>query len=570
VEASDAVGRAITILSKEMAKHPASFAQLDTSNMGKALQALSVVLDAAAFSSDDHKSLLALVQSQQSEDADDDDLGAPAAAAYKTQSTGVLDVLVDMREKAESKLSDLRKAEVSGQHNFDMLRASLTAQLKADTEDMEQEREAKAASEEALAAAQGDLEITVKALESANQQLSTCRSSCLQVAADHEATLAARKQELTTLAKAETLLQETSSGAVSQTYSLLEVSSASALGSQHRAQADLGPVVVAVKRLAKQQHSPMLSQLAKRIAVMRLGVDPFYKVKGMMQNMISKLEKEADEDATEKAFCDEQLAKTSAKKGDLEDEIAKQTSTIDQSVAKSAQLKEDVKELETQLAALAKEQAELDKIRQESHADFTTAKADLELGLSGVRKALDTLQAYYGGGDSSSMLQEDLGSFMRQPAVPEKHTKAAGAGGGIMEMLQMIEDDFATNLAKEETEEEDSQAEYEKITQENKVTKTLREQDVKYKVKEAKSLETTIAEYSADRQKANTELTAVLEYSAQLKDRCIAKPVEYEARVARRTAEIDGLKQALQLLEDEASFVQRKRKRSFRGNLAAN
>merc|ERR1712117_48631 len=116
-------------------------------------------------------------------------------------------------------------------------------------------------------------------------------------------------------------------------------------------------------------------------------------------------EKEAGADATEKAYCDEQIAKTEAKKAELEEDIAKMTSRIDKAAATSAQLKEDVKTLEAELAALARDQAEMDRIRQESHADYETAKADLELGLSGVRKAISLLSDYYGS--SASMLQDD-------------------------------------------------------------------------------------------------------------------------------------------------------------------
>ena len=69
-----------------------------------------------------------------------------------------------------------------------------------------------------------------------------------------------------------------------------------------------------------------------------------------------------------------------AKKAELEEDIAKMTSRIDKPTAQSAQLKEDVQTLEAELAALARDQAEMDRIRQESHADYGTAKADLELG----------------------------------------------------------------------------------------------------------------------------------------------------------------------------------------------
>jgi len=216
----------------------------------------------------------------------------------------------------------------------------------------------------------------------------------------------------------------------------------------------------------------------------------------------------------------------------------------------------------------------MDKIRQETHADYEVAKSDLALGLSGVRQALEVLRDYYGGGSpSASMLQDDskFDSMMQQPAMPEHHSKAGGAGSSIVGVLEVVESDFATNLAKEESEESDAQAIYEKMTEENKLTKTSKDQDVKYKVQESKSLDQTVAELTGDRDTTGSELAAVNEYFAQIKDRCIAKPEPYAERTARREAEISGLKEALTVLEDEAAFVQRKQRRSFRGaTLAAN
>jgi len=89
-------------------------------------------------------------------------------------------------------------------------------------------------------------------------------------------------------------------------------------------------------------------------------------------------------------------------------------------------------------------------------------------------------------------------------------------------------------------------------------------QDVKYKTQEFKGLDKEISELSGDKETADTELSAVMEYYEKIKDRCIAKPETYEERTKRRTAEIEGLKQALQILEDETAFVQRKR-RGVRG-----
>merc|ERR1711957_678722 len=222
--------------------------------------------------------------------------------------------------------------------------------------------------------------------------------------------------------------------------------------------------------------------------------------------------------------------------------------------------------LEGEIAALTKEQAEMDKIRQETHGDYSVAKEDLELGLRGVRQALRVLRDFYGGG--AALLQDDakFGAFMQQPAAPVKHSKAGGAGQSIVGILEVVESDFANNLAKEEQQEADEASSYDKVSQENKITKVSKEQDVKYKTDGAHSLDNTVAELSSDRQAANSELSAVLEYYGKIKERRIAKPETYEERSARRHAEIEGLKTALTVLNDETAFVQRKH-RHMRGSV---
>jgi len=315
-----------------------------------------------------------------------------------------------------------------------------------------------------------------------------------------------------------------------------------------------------VKKLAREQHSVALAQLASKIAaVVRYGSssgeDPFEKVKALIKDMIVKLEKEQDSEASEKAYCDEEMAKTKTKKEELDYTISKLTAKIDKAASKSASLKDDVKTAQSDLAKLARSQAEMDSIRSEEHADYVEAKKDLELGLSGVRKALSVLKEYYGSAASSALLQDTAD----QPAMPEIHEKAAGAGGSIIDILEVVENDFAKNLATEETQEADAASEYDKTSQENKITKAMKEQDVKYKTKEFKGLDKDIAEVSSDRENTNTELAAVLEYDGKLKERCIAKPETYEERKKRREAEVAGLKEALSILKGEA-LVQRRQK----------
>merc|ERR1719272_154347 len=97
------------------------------------------------------------------------------------------------------------------------------------------------------------------------------------------------------------------------------------------------------------------------------------------------------------------------------------------------------------------------------------------------------------------------------------------------------------------------------MTQENKVTKAQKEQDVKYTIKEFKGLDKDVTESSSDREGLQTELDAVMEYDSKIKAQCIAQPETYEERKKRREAEVAGLKEALSILEGQAVFLQNPR-----------
>merc|ERR1712129_395048 len=99
---------------------------------------------------------------QSQTDQGEDEFGAPAAATYKSHSSGIMDVLEDMKEKAESQLAELRKAEGAAQHNYEMLKSSLEAQVSQDTKDMKEEKSGKAEAQGAKADAAGDLDVTIK------------------------------------------------------------------------------------------------------------------------------------------------------------------------------------------------------------------------------------------------------------------------------------------------------------------------------------------------------------------------------------------------------------------------
>merc|ERR1719428_2002498 len=176
---------------------------------------------------------------------------------------------------------------------------------------------------------------------------------------------------------------------------------------------------------------------AARLSV-ATGDDPFAKVKGLISEMIERLLKEAAEEAAHKGWCDKEMAETKAKKDELSTEITELTTKIDKMTAQSAKLKEEVATLTKELADLEATQAEMDKIRAEEKAAYDKNKPEMEEGLEGIKLALKVLREYYAGGGG-----------------------AQGAGGGIINMLEVIESDFSKSLEEMITMEETAFKEYE-------------------------------------------------------------------------------------------------------------
>jgi chromosome segregation ATPase len=268
------------------------------------------------------------------------------------------------------------------------------------------------------------------------------------------------------------------------------------------------------------------------------GQDPFAKIKGLIGDMIEKLESDAQTDASHKAYCDKELSYTNTRKSEKTNEIQKLSTSIDQMKARSSQLKEEVAALQKELADLAKSQAEWDKFRHEENTAFKSNKADMEQGLSGVKMALNILRDYY--------------------AKDSAHGAAEGAGTGIIGLLEVVESDFSKGLAEMTAAEENAQATYDASSKENEISTTTKQADVKYKTKEAVSLDKAVAEATSDRAGVQSELDAINEYLGRLESICIAKAEPYEEEVRRRTEEIAGLKQALTILDGEAVLIQKK------------
>lgn len=283
---------------------------------------------------------------------------------------------------------------------------------------------------------------------------------------------------------------------------------------------------------------------------MMSGADPFKKVKDMISNMLGKLVKQMEEEASHKVYCDKEMGETKKHKTIKEALEEKLSTKIDTQTSRSMNLKAQVAELQKELLANMQTQKEMDSMRKEEHHVFEKTKPQLELGLEGVKKALKVLREYYSQDEEKAALVQYA---------------AGGAGSGVISMLEVIESDFSKGIASLVAQEETAQGEYEAQTAENQKSKAIKEQDVVLKNKEAKALDKSTSESSTDLDGVQTELDAIKEYYSKIQEECVAKPDTYEERRKRQELTMAGLREGLQILEGSAALLQGSR--HMRGTL---
>merc|ERR1719316_284204 len=264
---------------------------------------------------------------------------------------------------------------------------------------------------------------------------------------------------------------------------------------------------------------------------------PFDKVKGLIESMITRLEQEAAEEADAKAFCDKETSESKAKQAELTAKSDKSQVRIEKATATIAELKEQIKALQEQMAEMDAAQAEATSLRNKEHEEFLKSSKEYKDSAEAVANAIAVLTDYYSSG-----------SFVQAKEEPELGGAKTDIATTIMGMLEVAESDFTTLLAEAEASEKAAQASYDKLTKQNEITKAANTEEVKDKEAHVKSEETALLNYKEDFATTGKELDAVLSYLDKLKPQCETKVMTYAERVAKREAEIEGLKEALEIL----------------------
>jgi hypothetical protein len=574
-ESVDAIERAITVLMKKTADKPAADAVL--------LQlADSDRLPAKA------QSMIAAFIGVMGKDGDfmnemGPDYQAPEANAYEFQSGGIIEMLKKLRDEFRTKLADCQKEEMNSKHAYDMVVQDLVDSIENSQESIEEKKITKARKEEKAAQNKKELAATITMKKEDEKSLSEMEVQCEEKKLSYDEKQQLRTEEIEAIGQAIKILQSPDvTGNAEKHLDLAQTSQATAL-SQLRGQESASSVRHHVRDFieseSKRLHSRELSLLAQKLAA-----DPFAKVKKMIDDMITRLLNEANEDAQHEGFCDKEIGKSKVTRNKLSEDIDGLQAAVEDGKATIMMLAEEIATLMKEVADLDASVKEATKIRAEEKATNKVTIEDAEAAQGAVTAATAVLKKFY---EKASLATGLLQTSVSRPKMgtdewdslanpnyqgpTDKGLKGVGGGaawghkegqqtfgkkytgqqdeaGGVMAMLDVILSDFANLEADTKAAEAKAQETYEEFMVESKKTKATKLKKIEMDEADKAAAEEKLQEDTKDMKGTQDELLAADRYYEKLVPQCIDQGQTWEERVAARESEIASLKEALKIL----------------------
>jgi len=312
---------------------------------------------------------------------------------------------------------------------------------------------------------------------------------------------------------------------------------------------------------------------------------PVLKVITLLKDMISQLEKEAEEDEevyeTMGCWCEtNDKAKTKAI-ADGEQRIADLTTSIEELTGKSARLNTEIANTEKEVS---KNQGALDTataLRSKQLAEFNEEEKDMLQSISALKSAVITLSKH-----NSAMLQDSDDAY--DEVVPLLHaqfrkhkallndvftprqrhllkaldapkafvqgaTEESAPSSEIFGILKQMKETFESNLSASQKEEMENQKAYEDLKAAKEEEIAAGQAQVDTKSVELGATDEKNAQDKEDLEDTSASLASDQAFLADLKERCASMDSEYEERTKTRQLEIQAVSKALAFLSsDEA------------------
>ena len=477
------------------------------------------------------------------------DAQGPAPKTYEFQSGGVISMLEGLQDKFVDERISLEKEEQKKRHTYEMLAQSLDAQLAQSKKEQQEKGQFKAKQLQSKASSEGDLDETKGEKKSDEKYSADLEATCSKKAAAFAERQKLRKEEIEAIEKAKGII---ASGAVAGSAekhlpSLLatRTSALAFLRSEPRE-----PPAERVARFLQQRAAALNSRVLSAVAG-RAGADPIAKVRTMIEGLITKMQAQANEEATKNGWCNAELASNKATREEKADEVDSLNADADELSTAISKLDEEVASLAKQVSELDADMAKATEMRQEESKKNAATVKDATEAQAAVAQALLVLKDFYKKAAGATSLVQTATKSAAEPEVfsDEPYKGMGGESGGVISMLEVIQSDFAQLQAETEAAEEAGLKEYQEFMEDSKVDKATKVRTSEHKVSKKQAKAQELTSVRADLQGTQKELDAANAYFEKLKPDCLDTGASYAERQEQRKQEVKDLQEALEMLE---------------------
>jgi len=498
---------------------------------------------------------------------------------YAPQSGQIVGILKQMKDTMEKTLAEITAAEEEAIKTFDALMAAKKKEVDANTAALESKLERVGQTGLDIVEMKEDLDDTQKALAEDKKFLAELEKGCATKQGEWDERCKVRADELLALADTIKILNDDDALDLFKktlpSASLIQMQTSS-LELRRRALSALQVAQAHNKR-------PELDFIA--LALRERNQGPFDKVIGMIDEMVAILGEEQTADDDKKAYCEAELDKTEDEKKELERKVDDLGSALEDTEGMIATLTEEIAALVDGIKNLDKSVAEATENRKAENAAYkelmaADTAAEKLLAMAGNRlakfytpklyvappkKELSAEQriAVNMGSEEeptfAQIKQHDAGS-VAPPPPPETwgaYKKKGEEHGGVVAMLNMLKADLAKEMQSATVDEDDAQAEYEKMMADSAEKRTIDSASLADKESAKADLESKALKLKEEETATMKEVLSTAETLKNLHLECDWLVSNFEVRKEARAGEVDALKKAKAVLSGaDYSFVQ--------------
>merc|ERR1719160_948251 len=465
-----------------------------------------------------------------------------AAKSYNSRSGEIFGILQQMKETFEQDLSKEQQQEKEAQARFEELIAEKKRGIEVARERKNTKVTELSESEIALVNAKHDLKNTRKDLSADQKFLVDMKEKCSASDKEFEQRKKDREEEILAIGDALKILTEDAARDLfSSTLGFTQVQT------KTREAALRDQVSDVLKRAADKNADPKLSLLA-----VSAQLDAFTKVKAAIDEMITELKKQQEDEVQHKRWCQDELRKNevehkekSWKFEDLTKANNVLADTIETLDSEMETLREKVAENKRQIKRASED-------REAANAEFQQAVADQRATVSILNRVLERLQQVYAPDELAAKQAAAAApaAFLQQRTQQPEGFGAGGqqSAGGVLGLIEMTIAD-AKRLEKETIEaEQTQQADYNKLVKDAAAEIAADDQSIAQKTEEKAAAETEKNEVESSLEGTEKAIADLEKYATEVHSACDFVLKNFDLRQTARGDEISALEDAKAIL----------------------